>query len=442
MLLTGLDILTMLPGSREPVHGAIRIRDGRIEEVGDLQATPGETTFDASGLTAVPGFVQGHVHLCQTLFRNLAESLPLLRWLQQRIWPLEAAHDEVSLRASARLALHELLRGGCTTFQSMESVHGTEHVFAEVERSGLRAILGNSLIDVPGDGVPDRLCTTTHEALAISLALRRTWDGRAGRIHYAFNPRFLLSCSDELHAELAHLRRSEGARIHTHAAEHPAEVETVLQQRGQRYLVVLERLGVLGPTTALAHCVHLDDEERDILQDSKAAVMHCPTTNLKLGSGFADVPEFRARKIRVAIGADGAPANNRLDALTELRQAALIQDLNRAPGALSPRDALAVLTIEGAKALGLEHECGSLEAGKAADVVLLDLRDPALGPGGDAFTKIVYCAERAHIRHVLVAGEFALRDGHLLGALGDTEALAAECSTALHATLERAGLSA
>src|SRR5262245_36654104 len=136
MLLAGLEIVSMVPGER-PRPGSIRVEEGRIESLGDLQARPGEAVHDCRGLVAVPGFVQGHVHLCQALFRNLAEGLPLLDWLRQRVWPLEAAHDAASLRASARLALFELVRGGCTTFQSMETVHGTEHVFAAAQASGL-----------------------------------------------------------------------------------------------------------------------------------------------------------------------------------------------------------------------------------------------------------------------------------------------------------------
>jgi 5-methylthioadenosine/S-adenosylhomocysteine deaminase len=440
MLLTGLEVLTMVPGEAAR-SGSIRIRDGRIAAVGDLQAEAGESVHDCRGLTAVPGFVQGHVHLCQALFRNLAEDLPLLDWLRQRIWPLEAAHDAASLRASARLALFELVRGGCTTFQSMETVHGTEHVFAAVEASGLRAIVGNALMDLPAEGVPPGLVTTTATALVEAERLHAEWDGRAGRLHFALNPRFLLSCTPHLLRQVGRWRAERGWRVHTHAAEHPDEVRAVQAACGRPYVLALDDLGLLGPETSLAHCVHVDDDEVDVLARSGTAVLHCPSTNLKLGSGVARVAELVRRGIRVALGSDGAPANNRLDTLFELRQAALLSCWRAGPGALSAESLLALATRDGARALGLDGECGTLEPGKSADVVLLDLADPALGPGGDVATRIVYAAGREHVRHVLVAGRFAVRDGCVEGELGDAEGIAVEARQALRGVMERAALS-
>lgn len=437
MLLQDLELLTMEPGA-VPRRGSLRVEAGRIRTIGDVAPAPEEEVLPMPGLTALPGFVQGHVHLCQSLFRNLAEDLPLLDWLSRRVWPLEAAHDEQSLRASARLSLYELIRGGCTTFQSMETVHGTEFVFDEVSRSGLRAVIGSSLMD---RDAPPGLLQTTDEALATARELRRAWHGAAdGLISHAFCPRFLLSCSDALHREIAGARRNEGARVHTHAAEHPSETQAVLQARGKPYLIALAELGVLGPQTSLAHCVQLDGPETNALVESGAAVLHCPSTNLKLGSGIAPIAKLRQRGVRVALGADGAPANNRLDALTELRQAALLQSLAEGPGALPAHAALSLLTLEGARALGLDAECGSLEVGKAADLVILDLGDPALGPAGDAPTRIVYGADRSHIRHVMAGGRFLVRDGFLTGDLQDEVRLATDTERELQALLQRAGM--
>jgi 5-methylthioadenosine/S-adenosylhomocysteine deaminase len=436
MLLEDAEILTMVPG-QAPFRGGIRIDGERIAELGDLAPRPGEARVACRGLTALPGFVQGHVHLCQVLFRNLAEGLPLLEWLRRRIWPLEAAHDSNSLRASARLGLYELVAGGCTTFQSMETVHGTEHVLAEVASSGLRAVLGNSLMDRPDAGVPRPLLIGTEEALRTSRELRAAWDGKDGRIHFAFCPRFLLACSDELLRELA-CERQQGARLHTHAAEHRGEVDAVMIQYGKRYLHALSDLGLLGPTTTLAHCVHLDATEESLLVATGTAVLHCPSTNLKLGSGIAPIVRYRQRGIRVALGADGAPANNRIDCLTELRQAALLQCLQAGPGALEPFEALSLLTREGAAALGLEADCGTLEPGKAADLVLLDLEDPRLGPGGDLCTRIVFAADRSHVRHVMAAGRFLVHDGIVQGDLGDRAALESRARDELGKLLGRA----
>ena len=430
MLLTDLEILTMVPGS-SPTRGAIRIDGERLAEIGALEPKPNEEVRSCSGWTALPGFVQGHVHLCQTLFRNLAEDLPLLDWLHERVWPLEAAHDEASLRASARLALFEMVSGGCTTFQSMETVHGTEFAFDEVAQSGLRAVVGNTLMD--GSDVPTGLKQTTVEALATAAALHDDWHGHKGRIFHALCPRFILSCTRELMGELGRLRAEEGRRVHTHAAEHPDEVLAIKTACGKRNLLALAELDLLGPETSLAHCVHLDDEEQAALSASGAAVLHCPSTNLKLGSGIAPVRRYLDAGVPVAIGADGAPANNRLDVLTELRQAALLQQWHSGPGTLSAFDALSLATREGARALGFGEVCGTLEPGKAADLVLMDLNDPRLGPGGDPYTKIVYAADRSHIRDVMVAGRFLDRGL-------DAEGVAHDAGLALKGVLSRSGL--
>ncbi|MFQ5504606.1 MAG: amidohydrolase family protein [Planctomycetota bacterium] len=433
MLLRGLEILSMEPGS-EPTRGSIRIDDGRITAIGTLTADEDEETLDLAGLTALPGFVQGHVHLCQTLFRGRAEDLALLEWLERRIWPLEAAHDEESLRVSARIGLAELARGGCTTFQSMETTHGTEFVFDEVLRSGQRAVIGNAMMDSGGG----KLSRSTAEVLDTSLRLKAEWDGRKDRIHYAFNPRFLLSCSKDLLTELGRIRASERCRIHTHAAEHPKELDQVLSKHGKPTLLALADLDLLGETTSLAHCVHLSDEEMSVLEESRSAVLHCPTTNLKLGSGIAPVSRYLEAGIRVAIGSDGAPANNRLDALTELRQAALLAQLESGPGSLTPRQALEMLTIEGARALGLEERIGSLAPGKEADLVIMDLGGPFLQ--GDVHSRIVYAADRSHIRHVLSAGAFLVRDGSLLGELADSVKLQRESDQAIERLVKRAAV--
>ena len=437
MLVTGLEILSMRPGDTTPVFGSLRIEDGKIVAVGKIDAREGEESIDLKGLCCLPGFVQGHIHLCQTLFRNLAEDLPLMAWLEQRIWPLEAAHDEASLRASARLALDELISGGCTLFQSMESVHGTEHVIDEVLAAGLRGIVGNSLMDVALEGMPDGLTSTTQETLERALALHSDYDAREGRVHVALCPRFLLACSRDLLDELGRLRKEHGYRIHSHACEHLEEVRRLKEQRGVASIVAFDGHGLLGPETSLAHCVHIHREEEELLQERQTSVLHCPSTNLKLGSGIAPIRRYLERGIPVAIGSDGAPANNRLDPLTELRMAALLQQYCAGPASLDARQALALLTREGARALGMDAVTGTVEVGKAADLVFMDLSDPNLGPGGDSYHKIVYAADRRHIRHVMRGGTFLMWDSKLTGSLGDRAQTKARSEEALEQVLAR-----
>lgn len=439
MRLQGLQILTMVPEALI-LHGDLRIEGAHITGIGKLDPIPGETVKDFTGHTVTPGFVQGHVHLCQTLFRNLAEDLPLLQWLEKRIWPLEAAHDENSLRISARLALTEMIRGGCTTFQSMETTRGTEFVFDEVLQSGLRGVLGNALMDVDSGATPSGLCLPTSRSLEIASRLAADWDGKEGRIHYAWSPRFLLSCTNELLQEVATRSRQGQQRIHTHASEHADEVAWVQQQCGKSYIAALADLDLLGPRTALAHCVHIDETEIDLLASSGTSVLHCPSTNLKLGSGIARVVELRKRGVAVGLGSDGAPANNRLCSLTEMRQAALLQQWREGPGRFSARDALDLATRGGAEALGLQRECGTIEVGKAADLAIFDLRDPILGSSSSPYEKLVYSAERSHLRSVMAGGRFVLEGGCVQAASLGVDSLAQNAEQALQKLTQRASL--
>lgn len=415
-------------------RGALRIGGDRIEALGDVAPRPGERTVDGGGRWALPGFVQGHVHCCQTLFRGLADGLPLLPWLEQRIWPFEHAHDEASTRASARLTIAALLRSGTTTVQTMESVRHTETCLEELLASPLTAIAGNCLMD-RGDGVPAGMLTTAAEAMRITEALCDRYDGR-GRLRYAVSPRFLLSCSEELLRSAAAFAAARGLAVHTHADEHPDEVAAVRRATGRDYLQALDDLGLLGARTRLAHCVHLSAGERELLRQRRASVLHCPSANLKLGSGIAPVADYLRERVPVALGADGAPCNNRLSALTELRQAALLQDLVAGPGAVSAARWLWQLTAGGAQALGVD-DVGVLAPGRRADVLLFDLDDPELEPGGGVAQRIVYSADERHLRAVLCGGAFAVRDGALVAF--DAAAVAAEARQERDRLLARAG---
>lgn len=431
-----------MDGPEDAPCGAIRAADVRVE--GDriaavgagLEPRPGDVVRDVAGLTILPGFVQGHVHFCQTLFRGLADDRPLLAWLRERIWPLEAAHDAGSVRVSAEVTAAELLRGGTTTVQAIETVHHTEQTFEVARDAGLCATVGNCLMDVPGDGVPDVLAPSAAENLAISEELCRAFHGQQS-LRYAVSPRFVLSCTDGLARDAAAFAEENGLRVHTHASEHPEEVAAVRRAFGREYLDVLHAQGLLGERTGLAHCVHLSDPEVERLVGSGATVLHCPSANLKLGSGIARIAAFDARGVGIALGADGAPCNNRLSALTELRQAALMQALGSGPGAWPAERALFAATRGGARALGLE-DVGAIRPGMRADLVLLDLRGAELGAGDDPVAQVVWTASEAHVRHVVVGGRDAVVDGRMVDV--DVAALAERARTALGAVLARSGL--
>jgi 5-methylthioadenosine/S-adenosylhomocysteine deaminase len=395
------------------VRGDLLIRDGRIVSVGGETDATADFTIDAHGCAVLPGFVQTHIHLCQTLFRGAADDLALIDWLKKRVWPMEAAHTAASLRASARLGVAELMRGGTTCALTMETVNHTEEVFRVVEETGFRATVGKCMMDA-GDEVPAALQEKTEASVGESLALLERWHTRGeGRVRFCFAPRFAVSCTRELLEEVAVHARTHGVIVHTHASENVDEIALVERATGQRNIEYLNAVGLAAPHVALAHCVHVNDAELDILADTGTHVLHCPSSNLKLGSGIAPVTRMLARGINVSLGADGAPCNNRLDMFTEMRTAALLQKVSHGAEALPARRALRMATLDGARALGLAHEIGSLETGKRADITLVDLQRPHLTPHPDIISALVYGAEAADVRTVLIDGRVVLQDGVL-----------------------------
>ena len=388
------------------VAGDVAIRDGRIEAVGQVSPDARfDRVVDAAGGYVLPGLIQTHIHLCQTLFRGLADDLPLLDWLRRRVWPLEAAHDAESLRAAAQLAALELVTSGTTTVLTMETVHETEAVFEAVADSGLRATIGKAMMDAAPDA-PPRLREAMRSSVDESLSLARRWDGAAGgRLRAALAPRFAVSCSEELLRAVADLSSERGLLVHTHASESRDELAVVRQRTGLGNVEFLATVNLTSPRLCAAHCVWIEDREMGILADRGVKALHCPSSNLKLGSGIAPVTEMRKRGISVSLGTDGAACNNRLDMFEEMRLAALLQAARSGPGALPARDALWMATRGGAEALGLDAEIGSIEPGKRADLIVVDRDRPHLVPGGDPSSTIVYAARGADVRTTVVDGE-------------------------------------
>jgi 5-methylthioadenosine/S-adenosylhomocysteine deaminase len=327
---------------------------------------------------------------------------------------MEAAHSPASIKASARLGIAELIKGGTTCALTMETVNHTAEVFRVVEESGFRATVGKCMMD-KGDEVPRALQEQTGNSIDESLALLEEWHGKAdGRIRYCFAPRFAVSCTRELLEKVGGLARARGVMIHTHASENKTECEMVEQETGLRNITYLDSLGLTGRHVALAHCVHLSDEEIEILRTTQTNVVHCPSSNLKLGSGIAPVVKLLDEGISVSLGADGAACNNRLDMFTEMRTAALLQKALHGPEVLPAQRALQMATIDGAKALGLDAEVGSLEVGKRADLAIVRLDRLHSTPVEDVVSAVVYSAQPDDVETVLIDGEFVLREGKLL----------------------------
>jgi 5-methylthioadenosine/S-adenosylhomocysteine deaminase len=421
------------------VEGAVVVRDGRIVSVGREPDGRHDQVVDAGGGYLLPGFIQTHVHLCQTLFRGSADDLPLLEWLKRRIWPMEAAHTPSTLRASALLAASELLLSGTTTVLTMETVHDTDVVFEALASAGLRAVVGKCMMD-SADDAPPRLREQTAASIDESLALKKRWDGTAnGRLHAAFAPRFAVSCSRELLEAVAALSAREHALVHTHASESRDEVEIVRRlSGGHSNLEYLAATGLATPRLCTAHCVWVTEREQALLAERDVKVTHCPGSNLKLGSGIAPVSEMRARGISVSLGADGAACNNRLDMFEEIRLAAALQAVRHVPGSLTARDALSMATREGARALGLEEELGSIEPGKRADLIVIERDRPHLAPDRDAWSTLAYAARGTDVRLTMVDGEVLVQDFALVHL--DAHAIASEARYAAAELAARAGI--
>ena len=403
------------------VRGDLLVVEDRIAAAGAavpaaLSALAGqraERTFDASGAFVLPGFVHGHLHLCQTLFRGLAEQSDLLQWLRERIWPLEAAHSETSMAASVRLAITELLAGGVTCINDMGTVRHTDVVGETLAATGIRAVFGKALMD-QGEGVPEGMLESARDAIDGALAVAKRYHGSSnGRLHVSLAPRFILSCSEPLWREVTDASLEHALLVHTHVAEAPTEGAAVKAAVGSHATPYFAEHGVLSPRFVGAHGVWLDEGEIEMMRAAGAALVHCPGSNLKLGSGLADVRAWRRAGVRCGLGSDGAACNNRLDTFHEMSLAAGIARVKHRDDPMSARDVVALATCDGARALGLDARIGSLEPGKQADIVVVDTSGPHHAPFAerDPYVTIVHAARAGDVLLTMVDGRVLYERG-------------------------------
>lgn len=388
---------------------AVVIAGGRIKALlPSLEARrryPTTRELDLPEHLLIPGFVNAHTHSAMTLLRGLADDLPLMTWLQDYIWPAEQrwVSPEMIL-AGSRLAALEMLKSGTVCFNDMYYFpEVTAHAMAE---AGMRAVVGMILLDVPtvyADG-PDQY-------LRQGLALHDHYRGHP-LIHTAFAPHAPYTVSDASLTRVRTLADELEVPIHIHLHETADEIDQSLRDHGTRPLRRLQRLDLLGPNLVAVHMTHVEEEEVDLLATTGTHVIHCPASQLKLASGFCPVARLREAGVSVALGTDGAASNNELDMLGEMRLAALLaKGVARSAAALPAPCALRMATLEGARALGLEEETGSLEIGKSADLVAIDLGHPNTQPIHNPLSQLVYAANHSQVRHVWVAGRQLLRDG-------------------------------
>ena len=398
---------------------AVLVENGFISKIIDqkeITSYPDYEKHDFGNHVLIPGFVQTHIHLCQTLFRGLADDLELLDWLQLRIFPFENAHNAKSLRFSAQLGIHELQTSGTTTLLDMGTVNHQEVIFDELIRSKMRAIAGKCMMDY-NDLYPS-FKKSTREELDYTVSLAEEFHDINGKIRYGFAPRFVLSCSEELLIETKQIMKDfPGSIYHTHSSENKSEVEEVRKRFGKENIEYFNSIGVLDDHTVLAHCIHVNDSEMKTMKKQNSRASHCPSSNLKLGSGIANIPKYLSEGINVSLGADGAPCNNNLSVFNEMRLAALIQKPIHGPTSMDAKTVFKLATIEGARALHLENEIGSIKVGKKADIVLLNLEkanQSVLSNDENIYSDIVYSASKENVSSVFIQGDQVVVNGKSL----------------------------
>ncbi|WP_312910319.1 amidohydrolase [Natronosalvus caseinilyticus] len=373
---------------------------GEILEIGE--GLTADETLEATDCLVTPGFVNGHTHVAMTLLRGYADDKPLDAWLQEDIWPAEAALSAEDVRAGTELGLLEFIKGGVTGFADM--YFEMPEVAAAVEEAGLRARLGHGIVTVGKDEADAR--ADAQESLDVA----REFDGAAdGRISTAFMPHSLTTVSQEILEEFIPKARSADVPIHYHANETTDEVHPIVEEQGVRPLEYADDVGMLESEDFVAHGVHLNEREIELLAETGTGVIHCPASNMKLASGMAPVQELLDAGATVGLGTDGAASNNDLSMLDEARDAAMLGKLAANDASAVPAEAVVeMLTRGSADAIGLES--GRLEVGGAADLAVIDLEAPHLTPRHDLVSHLTYAAAANDVRHTVCDGQVLMRD--------------------------------
>lgn len=421
ILIEGGTVVTMDDAFSVVEDGAVAVTGTDIVAVGrrgDLHAEFAPTKrIDATGHVVFPGLVNAHTHAAMTLFRGIADDLPLEAWLNDHIWPAEALFvDRDTVARGTTLACIEMLKGGVTT--SLDMYWFPRECAGAARRVGFRLVAGGALVDFAGaDGLTPGERLAENRTLLADLA-------DDPLIGASIQPHSTYTASPDLLVKAKELADEFGVLYALHAAETAAETAEVLARYGRTPVRHLDSLGLLGPRTTLHHGVHLDDEEIALLAERRSSVVHCLESELKLASGIPRMPDLLRAGVTVGLGTDGAASNNDLDMWAELRLAALLFKVTGGdPTALPALEALRLATRGGAKALGMDHLVGSLTAGKRADIVLIDFDRPHLTPVYDVSSHLAYAVNKADVATVLVNGKVVMSD-HQVTTLDEAEAIA------------------
>ena len=400
--------LILNPNNFEERKQSVLIKDDLIAEISDeIDESNVDKIIDASGKILLPGFINTHTHLSMTLFRGLADDLSLDSWLNDHIWPMEANLNGDYCYIGALLGAVELIKSGTTTFSDMYFY--MEDVARAVDEAGLRAVLSYGMIDF---GDAERREAEIKE----NLTLFENCNGMAdGRIKVFFGPHSPYTASEELLIKVRQLASENNIGIHIHVSETEKEINDVSVEKGLRPFEYLDKIGFLGPDVLAAHCVWLSDNEIEIIKKNNVKVSHNPSSNMKLASGISPVSKLIENDICVSIGTDGASSNNNLDLIEELKIASLLQKVSTLdPNVVNSHEALAMGTIKGAEALGLDDEIGSIEVGKKADIILIDTNSANMVPDSSTLTSnVIYSANGSNVDTTICNGKILMENKKL-----------------------------
>jgi 5-methylthioadenosine/S-adenosylhomocysteine deaminase len=412
LIVSGGTVVTMDASRRVIEDGAVAVEGGRIVAVGGraeiARRYAARDVIDARGRAVIPGLVNGHTHVPMTLFRGIADDLDLNEWLTKYIFPAEAKNvNEEFVRAGAQLGLAEMIRGGTTTYCDM--YYFEDAIAEETERAGVRGLLGETVIDFP---VADN--KTWPDAMRYTERYVARWKGNK-LITAAIAPHAPYTVSEAHLREVKAFSDRTGAAIVTHVAETRKEVDDISRDHGARPVEYLARIGFLGPRDVFAHTVHITEGEISLLKQNGVGSVHNPQSNMKLASGVAPVPQMLRSGVAVGLGTDGAASNNDLNMWEEMDTAAKLHKLTtNDPKTLTAEEALALATIGGARALHMDADIGSLEEGKRADIVVVDLDALNQTPRYNIYSNLVYATKAADVRTVVIEGRVVMRDRRLL----------------------------
>ncbi|MDN5312066.1 MAG: 5-methylthioadenosine/S-adenosylhomocysteine deaminase [Thermoanaerobacteraceae bacterium] len=395
--------LLSMGDKEEPVENVeVAIEKDKIKYIGEVpEDFYAEKVIDARESLVMPGLIDGHTHIAMSLFRNYADDLPLMEWLKTRIWPLEEKLTAQDVYWGSMLGVAELIRSGVTCFSDMYFF--MEETAKAVEEAGIRAVLARGLVG--GDNDDGRRFEETRK-------LYKSWhNGAGGRIKVMVGPHAPYTCSPGYLRKVVGLARELNVGIHIHIAESADEVEESLKNYGKSPVRHIYDLGLFDIPTVAAHCVHLSDEDIEILAENKVSVVNNPTSNLKLASGFAPVEKMIKKGINVALGTDGPSSNNNLNMFEEINLAAIInKSVNHDATSIPAITAIKMATVNGAKALGLEKEIASIEVGKKADLIIIDTQKPHFYPRHNIISAVAYSAQASDVKTVIVDGKIVMED--------------------------------